>query len=88
MAHRFQIMLPEWQFHRLRLESERTGVPIAELVRRAVDAIYDPTPTEERIRLIRQAAGGWREEPGEDRAAYLRKLRGPGLGNRLGVPAR
>jgi hypothetical protein len=83
MAHRTQITLTDAQYERIRREAERTGTSLAELVRRALDATYGTLPTEEKVRLLRRSAGAWREAPGEDRAAYLRRLRGPGLGTRL-----
>ena len=42
MAHRMQITLDHRQYERLRLEAERTGASIAELVRRAIDRAYGP----------------------------------------------
>ena len=51
MAHRTQIVLTDAQYARLRDESERTGLALAELVRRAIDLHYPPagalpTPSE------------------------------------------
>lgn len=43
MSHRTQITLTDDQYERLRTESERTGVGLAELVRRAVDRSYGTT---------------------------------------------
>jgi len=83
MAHRMQITLPEEQYALLRAEAERTGLSIAELIRRAVEAGFGKLPRDEKLRRLKRAAGAWEEGPGEDRAAYLEGLRGPGLGHRL-----
>lgn len=87
MAHRMQITLPEEQYALLRAEAARTGLSIAELIRRATEAEYGTLPREEKLRRLKRAAGGWKETPDEDRSAYLDELRGPGLGHRLGMPA-
>jgi hypothetical protein len=41
-------------------ESERTGLPIAELVRRAVDSVYRPH-VRPRVRGVELSVGMWRE---------------------------
>ena len=78
-----QITLDDRQYERLRQEAERTGASIAELIRRSIDQTLPAQTREERLTHLRAAFGAWREEPGEDRSAYLRDLRGPGLGHRL-----
>jgi Ribbon-helix-helix protein, copG family len=78
-----QITLDDDRYERLRREAERTGASIAELIRRSIDHSLPAQTREQRMRHLRAAAGAWREEPGEDRSAYLQELRGPGLGNRL-----
>ena len=56
-----QITLDERQYERLRLEAERTGASIAELVRRAVDRAYGSELTvEEKLRLLDATAGALR----------------------------
>jgi predicted DNA-binding protein len=40
---RYTIYLGVEQLERLRAESERTGAPIAEMIRRAIDAYLPPT---------------------------------------------
>jgi len=40
LAHRFNILLSREQYLVLDEEADRSGVPIAELVRRAIDTIY------------------------------------------------
>ncbi len=78
-----QITLEEDQYERLRREAERTGASIAEIIRRSIDQTLPAQTRAERLAHLRGSFGAWREEPGEDRAAYLRELRGPGLGHRL-----
>jgi hypothetical protein len=56
-----QITLDERQYERLRLEAERTGASIAELVRRAIDRAYGSELTvEEKLRLLDATAGALR----------------------------
>lgn len=83
MAHRTQITLTDEQYARLRAESASTGSSIAELIRRAVEQKYGALTIEEKLAALDASFGAWSEEPGEDRAAYLADLRGPGLGHRL-----
>jgi len=82
MSHRTQITLQDEQYARLLSETERTGLGLAELVRRAVDVVY-PTAHHLQIQLadIDASFGTWTEEDGEDRSAYLAGMR-PGLGDR------
>lgn len=87
MAHRMQITLPDEQYALLRVESMRTGLSIAELIRRAAEARYGKLPRDEKLRRLKRAAGSWAEAPDEDRSAYLDELRGPGLGHRVKSPA-
>jgi hypothetical protein len=82
MAHRTQIVLTDAQYDRLRAESARTGLALAELVRRAVDERYperrpsDPgvEPSSDVAAAIRRAAGVWVDRP-FDGAAYIEALR-------------
>jgi hypothetical protein len=61
MAHRMQITLDDRQYERLRLEADRTGASIAELVRRAVNRAYGAELTvEEKLRLLDETAGALR----------------------------
>ena len=78
-----QITLDDRQYERLRREAERTGASIAELIRRSIDQTLPAQTRQERLSHLRASFGAWREEPGEDRGAYLQELRGPGLGHRL-----
>lgn len=82
MSHRTQITLTDRQYAVLKRESERTGLGLAELVRRALAASYDA-----RDRLdddaLDESFGAWRDRD-FDGAAYVEELR-PGLGRRLGL---
>ena len=60
MAHRMQISLTAQQYETLNAEAWRTGLSIAELVRRAVDGVYRPQlrPSASRLEL---SVGVWRK---------------------------
>ena len=81
MAHRTQITLSDAQYEALRRESERTGLGLAELTRRALTAAYR-TPTGDESAL-EASFGAWKGRS-EDGAEYVERLR-PGLGHRLDV---
>ncbi len=85
MAHRTQITLPEWQYERLRHESQATGSSIAELIRRSLEQTYGGLTREERLRALDESFGAWkdRDDLPADSVEYVRQLRGPGLGERL-----
>ncbi len=77
MAHRTQVVLTDAQYARLLTESERTGLALAELVRRAIDLHYPPAeavPSAVEAAILR-AAGVWADRP-FDGAAYVEALRG------------
>jgi len=59
MAHRMQISLTERQYEALTTEAHRTGLSIAELVRRSIDRVYRPNvrPTTPGLEL---SLGLWR----------------------------
>lgn len=42
IGRRLQITLTDSQYEQLRAESDRSDLPMAELIRRAVDAVYRP----------------------------------------------
>lgn len=42
MSRRFEIALTEAQYHFLDAEADRSGVSVAELIRRAIDTTYAP----------------------------------------------
>lgn len=83
MSHRTQITLSDEQYARLRAESEQTGLGLAELVRRAVDASYGTMGLEERLAALEAGFGAWTDEAhDEDGAAYVERIR-PGMAKRL-----
>jgi hypothetical protein len=51
LSRRLQLLVDEDRYLRLKLESERVGAPVGELVRRAIDREYPSETTE------REAAG-------------------------------
>jgi hypothetical protein len=58
-----QITLDDNRYERLRLEAERTGASIAELIRRAVDAKYGrDLSLDEKLRILDETAGAWSRE--------------------------
>jgi hypothetical protein len=71
MSRKTQIMLTDRQHAFLRDESGRTGLPMAELVRRAVDSTYRPysRPT---IKGLEISFGLWRRP---DAAVVGRRIR-------------
>jgi hypothetical protein len=77
MSHRTQITLTDEQYRRFREESARSGLPLAELVRRAVDECYTPATHNEFLEALDNAFGIW-----ADREEYVDRLR-PGLARRL-----
>ena len=82
MSHRTQITLEDEQYAFLRAEAARTGLGLAELVRRALDATYGPTPgTVDRRRRIDSAFGAWVSRT-DDEMEAMASLR-PGLGHKL-----
>ena len=83
MAHRMQITLRDDQYERLRDEARRSGLSIAELIRRALERRYGHMTAEEKLRALDDSFGAWGEPPGEDRGAYPGELRGAGLGHRV-----
>lgn len=81
MSHRTQITLTDDQYERLRSESARSGLGLAELVRRAVERLYGSTSHRELLEALDASFGGWggRADGG---AAYVDDLRG-GMARRL-----
>lgn len=80
MSHRTQITLTDAQYSTLKRESARTGLGLAELVRRSLSATYQ-TNTEDFEEALEQSFGAW-SDPEVDGAEYVERLR-PGLGHRL-----
>lgn len=69
---RTQISLTEDQMRRLRREAKRRGVPIAEVVRDAVDRVVPPDPGGRQARLERAlaAVGRFRSGTGDVAARH------------------
>jgi hypothetical protein len=81
MSHRTQITLTDAQYALLKRESKRTGVGLAELVRRAVDSRY-ARPAADVEDGLEASFGIWKDRD-FDSVEYVERLRGPGLGHRL-----
>lgn len=82
IVQRTQIYLSEDEARTLdRLAKER-GQTRSHLIREAIRKTYQTQrlSDEEFEAALEEAFGAWAETPGEDRAAYLKDLRGPGLG--------
>jgi hypothetical protein len=77
MSQRFHVLLTTRQHQRLHAESIRTGLPVAELIRRAVDTTYRPhaRPT---VRGLELSVGVWRRPD----AAVAGRRRGRTLDSR------
>ena len=67
-------MLTEEQHSRLKEESARTGLSLAELIRQALAERYDHVSGDERRRLLAAAFGGWGDH-GETGAEYVERVR-------------
>jgi hypothetical protein len=81
MSHRTQITLTDAQYERLLDESVRSGLTLAELVRRAVDRAYGLVNRRQLVAALDETSGAWAER-GEDGAAYVDRLR-RGMARRL-----
>jgi len=76
IVDRTQIYLTPEESAALERASIATGKTKSQLIREAIDATYKPSPSlEEFIATVNAVAGAWKEEPGEDRSAYLKDLR-------------
>ncbi len=58
MAMHLHVLLPDEQYAFLREESARTGLPMAELVRRGIEATYDVRRP--KVRGVEFRVGLWR----------------------------
>lgn len=67
-------MLTDAQYSRLRDECARTGISLAELIRRALDQQYEPLSDADRLRLLESAFGAWAERE-EEGAEYVERIR-------------
>jgi predicted DNA-binding protein len=83
MTRRTQITLTDDQYDRLKRESSRTGASLSELIRQAVDARYTGT-IEDWDAALDAAFGLWSDRE-IDPIDFVERLRGPGLGHRLGL---
>ena len=74
MSHRTQITLTDAQYIRLKHESDRTGVGLAELVRRALAVAYGDPARPDTTHVLEVSFGAWqdREIDGE---AYVEHVR-------------
>ena len=62
MSHRAEITLTDEQYARLRQEAQRTGLSLAELVRRAIDDRDEQAlSTEERLQALADSFGAWQD---------------------------
>jgi hypothetical protein len=81
MSHRTQITLTDEQYARLKSESERLGVGLAELVRRAIERSYGTTGHDRMLRALDDSFGSWTDRE-LDGAAYVEGMR-RGMARRL-----
>lgn len=81
MSHRTQITLTDEQYERLRNETERSGLGLAELIRRAVDHSYGTADRHELLGALNDSFGCWTESA-DDGAAFVTRLR-RGMARRL-----
>jgi hypothetical protein len=81
MSHRTQITLTDEQYARLVDESRRTGLALAELVRRAVELSFGSTRAEDTLRALDESFAGWSDRS-FDGAGYVEGLR-RGMSRRL-----
>ena len=79
VVERTQIYLSANQSAALERAARETGLTKSQLIRDAIDEKYGTKPSlEEFLAVLDAAFGAWREEPGEDRSAYLREMRRAG----------
>lgn len=81
MSHRTQITLSDEEYARLKRESERTGLSLAELVRQALHRTYGAVDADVREKAIEESFGAW-DRSGETGERYVEALR-RGLDRRL-----
>jgi len=81
MSHRTQVILEDRQYTHLLAESERTGVGLGELVRRAVDRTYDLPDHDAVAHALDMSFGTWTGVD-VDGEAFVESMR-HGLGERL-----
>ena len=81
MSHRTQITLTDEQYARLLDESQRSGLGLAELVRRALERSYGSMPAEDLVRALDASFGAWTERD-FDGETYVEDIR-RGMARRL-----
>ncbi len=81
MSRRTQITLTDEQYARLREESRRSGLGLAELVRRALDHRYGAAPGTELRSALDASFASWGDRD-FDGASYVERLR-HGMSRRL-----
>jgi len=81
MSHRTQITLTDAQYARLREESARAGVGLAELVRRALAAAYGVGSATASPQALEESFGAW-DDRLTDGEGYVDELR-RGMARRL-----
>ena len=74
MSHRTQITLTDEQYARLREEPRRSGHGLAELVRRAVERSFGPSPAADVPGALDASFASWGDR-GYDGASYVDGLR-------------
>jgi hypothetical protein len=74
MSHRTQITLIDEQYERLRAGSRRSGVGLAELVRRAVNRMYGSIRPKETVHALDASFRSWADRT-DDGASYVEGLR-------------
>ncbi len=81
MSHRTQITLTDEQYARLREESRRSGLGLAELVRRALEHRYGTSPAVEVLGALDASFASWADRDFAG-ASYVEGLR-RGMSRRL-----
>jgi hypothetical protein len=74
MSHRTQITLTDAQYERLRSESARSGLGLAELVRRAIERSYGAADHDQLLEVLDDSFGSWADHE-RDGAAFVENLR-------------
>lgn len=83
MSHRAQTTFSDDQYELLRAEADLSGLPLAELVRRAVERIHGAPSQEEIIGALKSGFGSWGDRDDMDGAAHVERRR-RGMARRLG----
>ena len=81
MSHRTQITLTDELYARLLDESRRTGLGLAEIVRRALERSFGRAETADVLRALDESFGAWSDRD-FDGAEYVENLR-RGMARRL-----